>query len=667
MGMLSWTPRSFVSLPLPLLLLAVATRAQLPTWHSPNYACKDALSPWPRCRAADAPERQPFAFQEWAITAWAGPWGYGSGPETQPAELQAYAAANFNLAQVSVRSPHTENYTTEAAWAFIERGLSECSKLGLATILDTQGPVKRPFGGKTGGQFAHTPGQYVMRDTQMWRLDSRQVTLPEVAWIVEKLKASNTTIAAILISDDSVDVTSEKIQMIDFVNEHLPATIPFVNEIPRDADAWLTRSNTVINSPELYSMTDNTKDVIASARAQIESFDSERARAERYGQQFWPLFQDMYGPQSNWWQTPKQQQSSFSATAFQAHAAAAYGADGIDYFCWSTESGFGVYNNSHAEAGGNRPQAAGYQAAKEANGNLLVWGRELQAFRTVAAVYHSGWETSSGFAVQPGDGVVAAMDDNLMIGLKIPADLIGDIEDGGITPTAPGFVERPRRAAPREHWEALGFASAGHREIVKPPLPDAIGIVVDKRLSWQPTTPATRRITISFGPLIRAVELVTVDHNHLDRRRRAGLDFEADQVRHTRLVVRPLGQTSFVVQNISLHGGGAILLRMYAVEATRDNFIATVKSKRPWRGVARNSLEDPPSMRSLQTAQFGFCEPALCVGCFSLLVERLPPFAVDDACNSYARFPYKNSRDLPVEQTISSECPTSPTRGIDSR
>ena len=393
--------------------------------------------------------------------------------------------------------------------------------------------------------------------------------------------------------------------MIDYVNEHLPTTIPFVNEIPRDADAWLTRSHTVINSPELYSMTDNTKDVIASARAQIQSFDGERARAERYGQQFWPLFQDMYGPQSNWWSTPRQQESSFSATAFQAHAAAAYGADGIDYFCWSTESGFGVYNNSHPEAGGNRPQAAGYQAAKEANGNLLVWGHDLQAFRTVAAVYHSGWETDGGFVAQPGDGIVAAIDEDLMIGLKIPASL-----SGGTESMTPGFDERPRRTAPREHWEALGFTSTGDEGEVEPPVPDAIGLVVDKRLSWGPTAPTTRTVTISLGPLIRATEIVTVDHNHLDRRRRAGLGFEPDPVRRTRVVVRPLGQTgNIVAQNISLHGGGAILLRMYAVDATKSDFIATVKSHRPWRGVATNALEIPPSLRSLQTAQFGFCKP----------------------------------------------------------
>ena len=39
-----------------------------------------------------------WRWKEWPIYAWGGPWGYDSAGEAQPVELEAYAAANFNLA-----------------------------------------------------------------------------------------------------------------------------------------------------------------------------------------------------------------------------------------------------------------------------------------------------------------------------------------------------------------------------------------------------------------------------------------------------------------------------------------------------------------------------------------------------------------------------------------
>ena len=134
-----------------------------------------------------------------------------------------------------------------------------------------------------------------------------------------------------------------------------------------------------------------------------------------------------------------------------AEAAAAYGADGIDYFCWSTYEGYGSYNNTLPAQGGNRPQGSTYAATKEANGNLRVWGKELQAFKTLAAVYHTGWGMTTpiqqqkhtapaSFAVSPGDGIVDAMATDLMLGLKLPPSTTGT--------TAPaGFVQRQRRPA----------------------------------------------------------------------------------------------------------------------------------------------------------------------------------------------------------------------------
>ena len=102
---------------------------------------------------------------------------------------------------------------------------------------------------------------------------------------------------------------------------------------------------------------------------------------------------------------------SFSAIVFQAHGAAAYGADGIDYFCWSFE-GNGIWNNSNIlhtppEAVGGAPPVgklnpANYAGAKRANGNLRAWGPDLQAFSNLAAVFYTGaWNVTGVFTAFP--------------------------------------------------------------------------------------------------------------------------------------------------------------------------------------------------------------------------------------------------------------------------
>ena len=80
---------------------AVAAASGLPVWQPPNFGCKDALAPSPRCQTAHAQTQaqvDKWRWKEWPIYAWGGPWGYDSAGEAQPVELEAYAAANFNLA-----------------------------------------------------------------------------------------------------------------------------------------------------------------------------------------------------------------------------------------------------------------------------------------------------------------------------------------------------------------------------------------------------------------------------------------------------------------------------------------------------------------------------------------------------------------------------------------
>lgn len=91
-------------------------------------------------------------------------------------------------------------------------------------------------------------------------------------------------------------------------------------------------------------MDDPTADVNASAAQLARAFDGEKAGSDHWGLAFWPLIWT-----ANW--------DSESAVAFQVHAAAAYGADGVGYFLWSyqgvSEAG-GEEERGQWTAGGER-------------------------------------------------------------------------------------------------------------------------------------------------------------------------------------------------------------------------------------------------------------------------------------------------------------------------
>lgn len=54
--------------------LATAALPPPPTFHSPNYWCKQATEPWPVCRPVN--EGAQYRLTDFPIHAWAGPYGY---------------------------------------------------------------------------------------------------------------------------------------------------------------------------------------------------------------------------------------------------------------------------------------------------------------------------------------------------------------------------------------------------------------------------------------------------------------------------------------------------------------------------------------------------------------------------------------------------------------
>ena len=508
------------------LLLAAAASAQLPTWHSPNYQCKDALAPWPACRNPRALARgyRQQAFPEWA---WAGPWGYNS-VTTSPEELDAYAAANFNVAQVSDRdSPHRFLSFNES-WAFLTLGVRGAAARGLQVSLDPYGPITRPYAGLAGGVFAWGAGS-VYADAAAY---TKKLTPPELEWLIPVVRDDPdfASVSCILVSDDAVDLTSEELEMTARIAEALPDVIPFVNQCG-NGKIWVARSGSPVLSPELYGMTDPTQDVVASSIGQAGMYDNERAQNSRWKLWFWPMLGS-----TNY--------DSYSATAYQANAALALGADGLSYFLWSFQ-GQGLWNNSLQPP---QPNPGNYAGGREANGNALAWGPYLQAFPELAGTYHTSWVLGGqASSALPGDALVAAMDEQLMLSVRLPA---GSFDSGGAPPAAPTPSDADADA-------------------------DAVAVLVDKRVLWAGPAPAARSVTVLFGALVESVEVVVVDLAAIDTARRraaaAGRPVDLAAAAAAARIVRRVSRGSVggaLAVNATLSGGSAVLLRIRAANAT---------------------------------------------------------------------------------------------------
>lgn len=229
---------------------------------------------------------------------------------------------------------------------------------------------------------------------------------------------------------------------------------------------------------------------------------------------------------------------SWSINSFQAGAAAAYGATGVTWYTW----GEGVWNYSGCGSSpdichwvdGSGPRQPAMDAVTTVNARLLAWGPRLLQYAALTAVYHTGWATVSlspgSYTQIPGDTIVAAMDTDLMLGLRLPP-LAGPPPGG----------------------------------------PDAVAVIVDKRveLGAGPPPPA-RTVTIAFGASIAAATLVGVDVAALAAARAAGVgpDAAAASARTTtHLFRRSAGDAAPVAVNVTLRGGESAMLELVATDA----------------------------------------------------------------------------------------------------
>ena len=379
--------------------------------------------------------------------------------------------------------------------------------------------------------YQHDPGAWLnMSQYAGGSTGTKKITLPELQWLAPVLSEWPHVIGIVL-SDDTVDLASQEMEMMTWMRANTPTLIPIVNQA-QDGAVWLVRAGGTMNRPELYGINRNNEPLLNQAQTLLRQFDQEKDLSDRYGLDFYPLFNigdGYYLDLTNSW----------SINSFQPAAALAYGATGLVYYTWAE----GIWNYSGCGSSpdichwtpDSGPKQPAFEVATTMNAKTLAWGPDLLAYSALAAVYHTGWPTVSfspgNFTQSPGGEIVAAMADNVMLGLRIPPTYGSPIGD-----TA------------------------------------ALAIVVDKRLEFGTgAPPAARNVTITFGSSVSAVSLVDVDFAALAAARAAGLTPAAAATMARRTTVlrqRSVGEwnTAAMSVNITLRGGESSMLLLTATD-----------------------------------------------------------------------------------------------------
>lgn len=425
-----------------------------------NYLCLNYTRPVPLPCAAASDKYTPRWFRpgsrrrRFVIYAWWPP---------NPADFEAYAQAGFNLAL-------TENYlgaycdrkgvnatvTHDELFQANLDAAEALSKLGILTIFNTgnmcnhqlaRSPTKA-YGNSTGraeqggvlyeGHVNLTaravPGITLQEGQAIF---SKGQSVPELRWITSELRRRGrlAQFAGIQMHDDTVVQTHREIIGAEWLQEHEPTFVPFVNQVSStSAPQSLYRSGYFVSAPEQYAINcrgngingtippGNCTGVNAShmARMQMADFAGNAKVDHRFGLDSWPLFHVGDALPND---TPGSSNvRSDSLLRWMAYSAIAYGATALNYYCWG--GGLWRYNANRSHPGEPTPM---YAVAAEINADAGTWGDELLGggFGFAGALHTGFTNAHDGGSTPSADSIVTGMSDDLLVGVFVPSELRG--------------------------------------------------------------------------------------------------------------------------------------------------------------------------------------------------------------------------------------------------
>ena len=191
------------------------------------------------------------------------------------------------------------------------------------------------------------------------------------------------------------------------------------------------RSGLFVSAPEQYPIQcpdGNCTGINATAGAvrQESGYAANAVADARFGLQSWPLFfvgagnGDLNSPNPD---EGRKNVRSDSLVRWMAFSAIAYGATGLNYYCW----GGGIWYTDNSLVRPGRPTPS-YATVREVNADASAWGDELLAAgESLATTLHSGGGPYPGTGGGPPSeaSVVTSMDDLLLVGVFTAADAPG--------------------------------------------------------------------------------------------------------------------------------------------------------------------------------------------------------------------------------------------------
>lgn len=185
-------------------------------------------------------------------------------------------------------------------------------------------------------------------------------TLPEMRWVHEQLvnRSLDGMVHAVLLHDDVVTNNAMTGVIVDYLRTHWPRMLPLTDTGLQGVDTLYEQRQPVL-VPEQYQISGATTNATRAANQQLALYASDQMMAHRFGLSAWPLFNVGDGGGNPNLHSP-------SLVRVQAYGAVAYGARGLNYYCW----GNGIWTLS----GGAGSPSPIYNVVKRTNADLSVWG-----------------------------------------------------------------------------------------------------------------------------------------------------------------------------------------------------------------------------------------------------------------------------------------------------
>lgn len=292
-----------------------------------------------------------------------------------PQDFGAYAAAGFNMAltgnwlgEYCAAKGAGAGVTFDELFDENVAASDALARLGLLTVFNTDNMCNAQleragsvaYGNRTGGiveAHVNLTARAAPAGGDGSSIASKGHTVPELEYIASELQKRGVAeqFGAIQLHDDTVVQSGQTIAAAEWLKAHAPWLVPIVNQVGGNSGPQtLHRAGLFVSSPEQYpiqcdppigpdgnctALSGFGTNASAAAAAQMNGYAGNAVVDARFSLQHWPLFWVGMGPIGalNGTASPDNGTRSVrsdSLVRWMAYSAIAYGAKGLNWYCW---------------------------------------------------------------------------------------------------------------------------------------------------------------------------------------------------------------------------------------------------------------------------------------------------------------------------------------------